>query len=231
MKKAFLAAAAAVGALALASGAQAADITMAGAIANQLNTLDSGVILEDFDSVHSALTTFTGNTRGPFDDGFNVSDSAPPPFDDPSAIDVCCQGGVHYDGDPTKYASVQANGASSFPTVAGYSLTSFSFYMGSPDDYNHVVFHFLGGGTQSFNGPDIWGGPSFGGDRTKGFRVYYDFNGRRVTSIDFSTESTNAFEFDSLAGDVSVPEPATWAMMILGFGAAGAMLRRRTALA
>ena len=25
-----------------------------------------------------------------------------------------------------------------------------------------------------------------------------------------------------------VPEPATWAMMIMGFGAAGAMLRRRS---
>ena len=30
---------------------------------------------------------------------------------------------------------------------------------------------------------------------------------------------------------VGVPEPATWAMMILGFGMAGASLRRRTAMA
>ncbi len=29
-------------------------------------------------------------------------------------------------------------------------------------------------------------------------------------------------------GSVAVPEPATWALMILGFGAVGAMLRRRT---
>jgi hypothetical protein len=42
---------------------------------------------------------------------------------------------------------------------------------------------------------------------------------------------------DSLGGYVdnirltAVPEPATWAMMIMGFGAAGALLRRRRALA
>jgi hypothetical protein len=29
--------------------------------------------------------------------------------------------------------------------------------------------------------------------------------------------------------DISVPEPATWAMMIMGFGAAGSVLRRRKA--
>lgn len=31
-------------------------------------------------------------------------------------------------------------------------------------------------------------------------------------------------------GGAAVPEPATWAMMIVGFGAAGAMMRRRRAL-
>ena len=39
-------------------------------------------------------------------------------------------------------------------------------------------------------------------------------------------------EFDGLAGTVAVPEPATWTMMIMGFGVAGAKLRRRrTAIA
>jgi len=33
-----------------------------------------------------------------------------------------------------------------------------------------------------------------------------------------------------LTGDGAVPEPATWAMMILGFGAVGAMTRRRRAI-
>ena len=34
-----------------------------------------------------------------------------------------------------------------------------------------------------------------------------------------------------LTGAVAVPEPATWTMMILGFGAVGSMLRRRRAFA
>ncbi|MGZ3375793.1 MAG: PEPxxWA-CTERM sorting domain-containing protein, partial [Phenylobacterium sp.] len=40
--------------------------------------------------------------------------------------------------------------------------------------------------------------------------------------------------FDNLAGTLAVPEPASWALMIMGFGAAGAMLRskrRQTATA
>jgi hypothetical protein len=66
--------------------------------------------------------------------------------------------------------------------------------------------------------------PAGTGDRTHGYRVYYDFGGAKVTSIEFSS-SQDAFEFDGLAGTVAVPEPGTWALMILGFGGAGAMLR------
>lgn len=39
--------------------------------------------------------------------------------------------------------------------------------------------------------------------------------------------NTNAFEIDNLAIN-AVPEPSTWAMMILGFGLIGGALRRRT---
>jgi len=51
---------------------------------------------------------------------------------------------------------------------------------------------------------------------------------------DFSDESwgvDNLRITDNLTGDPgAVPEPATWAMMILGFGAAGSMIRRRKAV-
>ena len=56
------------------------------------------------------------------------------------------------------------------------------------------------------------------------------------TQITFSgTRADDGIYFDRLRfggtpGGV-VPEPATWAMMIIGFGAAGSMIRRRKALA
>ena len=224
-------AAAALAALGLMSAASAAGaaIVVQSTVANQLYALNSGVMLEDFDLIDSPLTTFTGNVLGPFASVYNVSTSAPPPFTGLGSIQACCQAGNQYAADPTRYASVQGNNTSTLTVLGGNYLTGFSFYMGSPDTYNHLVFNHLGGGSTMFDGDAIWGGtPNGNGDRTQGFRVYYDFNGTKVTSINFSSDS-NAFEFDGLAGTV-VPEPGTWALMILGFGGVGAMLRNRRRL-
>jgi hypothetical protein len=219
MKRTFLAATAAVAALGVASSASAM-VTMTAAIQNDLfgTTLadHSQVMLYNFDDVLNPSTDYVGNVlQGPQGGGTSAS---PPYNGDPL-------------GDTTKYASVQANTTGTFSALPGFALTSFSFYIGSPDDYNHLTFNFVGGGSQAFDGPNIWGGPSFGGDRTKGYRVYYDFGGAQVQSVTFSTESTNAFEFDGIGGTVAaIPEPGTWALMILGFGGAGAMLRSRRSL-
>lgn len=234
MKLRFLAAASAV-ALAFAATSANAAIVVSGAVANQLFTTSEGVILDDFDAINSPLTTFTGNVVGPFvedgDGDHDVSGTAPPPYTGITSITVCCQGPNTYEGDPTKYASVQANGTSTYSIAPGFHLTTFNFYMGSPDSYNRVTFNYVGG-SQVFNGDQIWGGNGVvgNGDRTKGFRVYYDFNGAKVTSITFQSLEKDAFEFDGLAGNIAaIPEPGTWALMIMGFGGAGAMLRRRRA--
>jgi hypothetical protein len=52
----------------------------------------------------------------------------------------------------------------------------------------------------------------------------YDGNSQGTISM-VETFSQGGFDRDSLGN--GVPEPATWAMMILGFGAVGAVLRRR----
>jgi|JI10StandDraft_1071094.scaffolds.fasta_scaffold226895_3 hypothetical protein len=213
------------------STAASASITVDHTVANQLFGLDTGVMLEDFDAVDSPFTTFSGNLRGPLVSIYNVTDSAPPAYIGAGAILARGQGGNTYSADPTRYASVQRDTVSTLSVRDGAYLTDFSFYMGSPDAYNRVTFNYIGG-SQVLDGANIWSGPAFGGDRAKGFRVYYDFGGAKVTSIVFSTGASNAFEFDGLAGTVAVPEPATWAMMIMGFGVAGAKLRRRrTAIA
>ena len=73
------------------------------------------------------------------------------------------------------------------------------------------------------------GGQLSGGNTSQdwnwGARVNFDFAGAKVNQIILSS-SQNSFEADNFAV-AGVPEPATWAMMIMGFGAVGAMVRRR----
>ena len=50
------------------------------------------------------------------------------------------------------------------------------------------------------------------------------------TGFAFSSNSANLMTMDNIAiTSAAVPEPATWAMMIMGFGAMGSILRRRKA--
>lgn len=232
MKLRLLAATAALALSATATTAGAVTVTLPN-VANQLYTANGQDILWDFDGVEAANTDFTGNERSHLGaPPIQISDSAPPPLEQADGgILTCCANGLNYYADPTDYGSVQSGGTSTFETLNGWFLTSFSFYMGSPDMYNHVRFDFVGGGFDVLDGDEIWGGGASGqagnGDRSKGFRVYYDFEGEYVNKITFTTETTNAFEFDGLAGTLAVPEPAAWALMIGGFGMAGAMLRRR----
>lgn len=224
MKMLAAASAAALGLSMVASSAGAV-IVVDNLVANDLNgttlAANSQTMLYDFDSIFSG--SFGGNVVNITPDP--ITNSAPPPF----------SGGVTVVGSPvkvdaTKYASVQAGGTSTYTVAPGFYLTSFSFYLGSPDTYNKVTFNSANGGTQTFQGEDIWGGtPAGTGDRTLGYRVYYDFGDAKISSIVFES-SRDAFEFDSLAGTLTaVPEPGTWALMIMGFGGAGAMIRRRKA--
>jgi PEP-CTERM motif len=132
--------------------------------------------------------------------------SAPPPADNGVA-------GANYE-------TVLTGGTATL--TASTPMFDFQFYMGSPDEYNDMVFTFVDGTTLPLTGNAIWGGnPPGNGDQTEGFTVSYHFD-EGVKSVSFSSTG-NSFEFDKLAG--GVPEPASWALMILGFGGAGAALR------
>jgi hypothetical protein len=88
----------------------------------------------------------------------------------------------------------------------------------------------------SINGSQI--GAVFNASATTGVwqQFFATWNSGAATSADVALVNQNPafggndFALDDIVLDTArpgVPEPATWALMILGFGAAGAMLRRR----
>jgi hypothetical protein len=137
----------------------------------------------------------------------------------------------------TSYLSVL--GPAGGPGVANLTfaapLSTFEFDWGSIDSYNTLTIHLA-------SGPDFVIVP--GGNFTNladGNQTIPDTNGvfqvfagagESITGFTM-TSSQNSFEIDNLSapGGVTthgtVPEPASWAMMIVGFGLAGAMFRRR----
>lgn len=105
----------------------------------------------------------------------------------------------------------------------------FSFALGSLDTYNTLTLLLAGGGTVDFFGAGINEGVIANGNQvsanTNG-RVTYTVNGGPAIVGATFRSTQNSFEFDDLAVR-AVPEPATWMMMILGFGAVGFGMRRR----
>jgi hypothetical protein len=143
------------------------------------------------------------------------------------------EGGSGYSGtlpnDSTHYLTVPGGATATFTSAT--ALSSFSLYMGSPDTFNFI--RFIGEGfDETLSGSDM-----FLGDTSQawswGKRVSFDFGSAKVNQIILSSTS-NSFEVDNAAGTFigagAVPEPATWAMMIMGFGAMGTVLRRRNVL-
>ncbi len=121
-------------------------------------------------------------------------------------------------------------------------IATISFIWGSIDDYNTLAFtdaagNPLGAGF-TFTGSDIAALiPALAnGNRSSANTnplVTFTFTGADLGLVGgMQLSSTrNAFEIDDIAVN-GVPEPATWAMMLLGFGALGFAMRRnrRTAV-
>jgi len=109
-------------------------------------------------------------------------------------------------------------------------ISSITFLWGSVDTYNSLAI--LGTGV-TFNGGDEGVSPSNGDQVNPNSNrlVTLTFTGAdrwNVTGLQFNSTG-NAFEFDNVnvttAG--AVPEPASWALMLGGFGAIGSAMRSR----
>ncbi len=120
-----------------------------------------------------------------------------------------------------------AAGGAREATLRTPALRSISFYWGSVDAHNRVQLLGTAGQTLlTLNGNSF--SPANGRwnaaltNRRVGFHA---LPGSEIGGLRFIARGV-AFEFDSIAAN-AVPEPASWAMLITGFGLVGAMARRR----
>ena len=129
----------------------------------------------------------------------------------------------------TPYLSVLGGG---FANVSlGGAFSAFQFDWGSIDSYNTLTIHSSIGDVAVVPGgnfPNTANGNQFA-PGTNGLFTVRATAGETFTGITLASGS-NSFEIDNLAVTGGVPEPASWALMIRGFGSAGVMLRRRRGL-
>ena len=126
----------------------------------------------------------------------------------------------------TNYLTVPGNGLATLTSAAAYNTVS--LFWGSIDTY--IALYLLDSGGNIFetitsSTPGVLSPGN--GDQTAA-----DTN-RRVTitsdtpfyGIGFAS-SQNSFEVDNIKFTSAVPEPATWMMMLFGFGFMGAAMRK-----
>lgn len=111
--------------------------------------------------------------------------------------------------------------------VFNRSVSEVGFLWGSPDGYN-VVTVTTAFGAQSFTAYDL-GFPAVDGAVSSGrFVRFQSVDGSPITALSFgNVPSIDAFEIADFTAVTSVPEPLAWSLMLIGLGAAGAVLRRR----
>lgn len=183
----------------------------------------------------SAAVNFT--TPFPFDGPVGPGESMVMDFDSPISAGFSYVGGIlpfsipgvaaAPAGDATLYGFASPGFDATFTSAS--SLSSLSFYLGSLDNFNTLSFYNGDTLIQSFTGSQLTIPDPANGDKASGNtnrRYFFTFGAAdNVNKVVFNTTQP-AFEFDNIAAAISgVPEPSTWAMMMLGFGLMGFSLR------
>ena len=116
-----------------------------------------------------------------------------------------------------------------FAAQPGGGIFSLGMDYGSADEYNSFVLHLSNGTTETYTGGQVIAAAANGNQVspvTNGRLTFRPDGGLYITSIDLRS-SGQALEVDNFGVIAAVPEPATWGMMLLGFGVMGVSLRRR----
>ena len=141
--------------------------------------------------------------------------------------------------DGSRYLYTSSAVGSGIATLSTFDLSSVSFYWGSIDSYNSVDVLGAGGVTLLSLGGSAFSPAN--GDQSAAItnqRIFFTAGeGEVITGLRFKATGV-AFEIDDIAGKLAsdgsgstVPEPATWAMMIGGFAMVGVGARRRRTVA
>lgn len=201
-------------ALALMANSANAAVMLDGSSAYDAALASGQTTVVNFDAPNAAGYTFEESLSGLIyngADGLHLNIAAPPATGPMTA-------------DQTMYMALQRGYVATLDTPF---LKSLSIFIGSLDPSNSITFNGLGGFTQTFLGSDLFDpaqGNQTNSDNNR--RFYFSFDpSDKVNQIVF-TSGVNSLEFDNIGALASgVPEPATWAMMLLGFGGIGFMLR------
>ncbi|TRW18128.1 Npun_F0296 family exosortase-dependent surface protein [Glacieibacterium frigidum] len=166
-----------------------------------------------------AAATLLGTAANAVTYTIDFNDLTAPGFTGSFSVLPTSVGGIAAAPNSTPFLVVPSDGASASGTATFTStnrITAFSFDWGTPDDYNTLTFRNGATVVASFTGAGLGAG-----------NYAYTFtDAQNVTSVDF-TSSNRAFEIDNV-GVTAVPEPATWALLLVGFGMVGVAARRRS---
>lgn len=127
---------------------------------------------------------------------------------------------------PSRFGYVSPATGGSATLSFATALRSVSLYWGSIDNFN--TLDVLGPGgvlLRRINGGTLppASGNQFSSNTNR--RVFITAGNPAITGLTFRSTQA-AFEFDDIAGQ-AVPEPASWAMLLAGFGLVGLAARRR----
>ncbi len=115
---------------------------------------------------------------------------------------------------------------SSYKVSFAQPMQVFSFSLGLLSSANSLTLSFANGTSLALSGLQIVGSTKASLLGTSG-QVTFDMGGQSgiLSALFKTTSDCDPFYIDNMSS--AAPEPGTWGMMILGFGLAGAALRRR----